>query len=275
MALEPTTFHELGGGGDGAGGRAMAGLARLVGLPGDGDDRWRCPRRRGRRGTSAPRCRRAPDGAALGDGGRPGSACRARQLHASAWPRATARTTCPTFENPQGRGEVDLEGALDEALPDQESRIPPTRPARCQVLVFCNHCDNPPCVRVCPTGATWKRDDGIVMMDWHRCIGCRYCIAACPYGSRSFNWRDPRPQIAAIRPGFPTRTRGVVEKCNLCEERLLTGEAPACVEACSQKAIVFGDLEDAELATCAASWPNARASAAAGARHQPAVYYLV
>ncbi len=110
--------------------------------------------------------------------------------------------------------------------------------------VLCNHCDVPPCVRVCPTQATWKREDGIVMMDWHRCIGCRYCVAACPYGSRSFNWLDPRSRISQLNPDFPTRTRGVVEKCNLCEERLAAGQLPACVEACKPKAMVFGDLED-------------------------------
>jgi [DsrC]-trisulfide reductase subunit O len=113
------------------------------------------------------------------------------------------------------------------------------------VLVLCNHCDNPPCVRVCPTQATWKRADGIVMMDWHRCIGCRYCVAACPYGSRSFNWLDPRPRIAEIRPDFPTRTKGVVEKCTFCEERLAQGLQPACVEACREKALTFGNLNDA------------------------------
>ena len=64
------------------------------------------------------------------------------------------------------------------------------------------------------------------MMDWHRCIGCRYCIAACPYGSRSFNWQDPRPGIASVNPDFPTRTKGVVEKCNFCEERLARGLKP-------------------------------------------------
>ena len=111
-------------------------------------------------------------------------------------------------------------------------------------LVFCNHCDNPPCVRVCPVQATWKRDDGIVAIDWHRCIGCRYCVAACPYGSRSFNWIDPRPSIAKIEPSYPTRTRGVVEKCTFCEERLAVGRGPACVEACTEGALVFGDLAD-------------------------------
>jgi Fe-S-cluster-containing dehydrogenase component len=112
------------------------------------------------------------------------------------------------------------------------------------IPLLCNHCANPPCTRVCPTQATWKREDGIVMMDWHRCIGCRYCIAACPYGSRSFNWQDPRPAIASINPDFPTRTKGVVEKCNFCEERLARGEKPACVDSCPEKAFVFGNLAD-------------------------------
>ena len=112
------------------------------------------------------------------------------------------------------------------------------------VVLLCNHCDDPPCVRYCPTRATWKREDGIVMMDYHRCIGCRYCMAGCPYGSRSFNWKDPRPFIKKVNLEFPTRTKGVVEKCNFCEERLSRGLIPACVEACKEKALVFGDLKD-------------------------------
>jgi Fe-S-cluster-containing dehydrogenase component len=112
------------------------------------------------------------------------------------------------------------------------------------VPVFCNHCDNPPCVRVCPTQATWRREDGLVMMDWHRCIGCRYCMAACPYGSRSFNWTDPRPHIPKTNTDYPTRTKGVVEKCTFCDERLAQGLLPACVAACDRKALLFGDLED-------------------------------
>jgi Fe-S-cluster-containing dehydrogenase component len=114
-------------------------------------------------------------------------------------------------------------------------------------LVFCNHCDNPPCVRACPTKATFKRKDGIVAMDYHRCIGCRFCMAACPYGMRSFNWRDPRPFIdkATYNKEFPTRMRGVVEKCNFCVERLAKGLQPACVEACGYTgALTFGDLND-------------------------------
>jgi len=110
------------------------------------------------------------------------------------------------------------------------------------VMVLCNHCDNPPCVKVCPTKATWKSEDGIVMMDYHRCIGCRYCMAACPYGARSFNWFDPRLFLKTVYQDFPTRTKGVVEKCNFCEERLVRGLLPACVEACKENALSFGDL---------------------------------
>lgn len=116
-----------------------------------------------------------------------------------------------------------------------------------QMLVLCNHCDNPPCVRACPTKATFKNKDGIVAMDYHRCIGCRFCMAACPYGSRSFNWRDPRQGLDMdnLNRLFPTRMRGVVEKCNFCAERLGRGEQPACVAATGNTgAMIFGDLND-------------------------------
>ena len=130
------------------------------------------------------------------------------------------------------------------AFPSEEGEYQVERLKNAPVPVFCNHCDNPPCVRVCPTQATWKREDGIVMMDWHRCIGCRYCMAACPYGSRSFNWVDPRPFLPVQNPDFPTRTKGVVEKCNFCESRIGNGGMPACVQACPQEAMKFGDLND-------------------------------
>ncbi|GAB6190975.1 sulfate reduction electron transfer complex DsrMKJOP subunit DsrO [Desulfocastanea catecholica] len=113
-------------------------------------------------------------------------------------------------------------------------------------LVLCNHCDEPPCVRVCPTKATFRMEaSGIVAMDYHRCIGCRFCMMGCPYGARSFNWMEPRPYIKEYNADFPTRMRGVVEKCNFCGERLALGLEPACVEAVKDiGAIVFGDLND-------------------------------
>ncbi|MBD3331587.1 4Fe-4S dicluster domain-containing protein [candidate division GN15 bacterium] len=143
-------------------------------------------------------------------------------------------------------------------------------------MVLCNHCDRPPCVRVCPTQATWKREsDGIVMMDMHRCIGCRYCVVACPYGARSFNFRDPRPHIEEINPKFPTRMRGVVEKCNFCAERLATGKMPACVKACKHGALKFGDLEDpqSEVRKILGDGFSIRRRPELGT--QPQVYYLV
>ena len=123
-----------------------------------------------------------------------------------------------------------------------------------EFLLLCNHCTNPPCCRVCPTKATWKREkDGVVMMDLHRCIGCRFCMAACPYGVRSFNWGDPRKAPKDLNPDFPTnptyptRSKGVVEKCNFCAERLAKGQLPACVDAANtikEKTLIFGDLAD-------------------------------
>ena len=144
---------------------------------------------------------------------------------------------------------------FEDAFPDEAHPYTAAALKDQPVLVLCNHCTHPPCVKVCPTAATWKRpQDGIVMMDMHRCIGRRYCIAACPYGARSFNWRDPRPYLhAAIRPEYPTRTKGVVEKCNFCEERLRDGLEPACVEEARKASggdppLTFGDLSDPDSA---------------------------
>ncbi len=144
-----------------------------------------------------------------------------------------------------------------------------------EILILCNHCDNPPCVKVCPTKATWKREDGIVMMDWHRCIGCRYCMAACPYGSRSFNWISPRPFIENITKNFPTRTKGVVEKCTFCDERLARNQLPACVEACPQKCLLFGDLNDSksEVRQVLANNFSIRRKPSLGTN--PKIYYIV
>jgi molybdopterin-containing oxidoreductase family iron-sulfur binding subunit len=162
-----------------------------------------------------------------------------------------------------------------EAFPEQKHDLLKQELRRLPTPVLCNHCDNPPCVRVCPVRATWKREDGLVMQDYHRCIGCRYCMVACPYGARSFNWRDPRRFIAGTNPDFPTRTQGVVEKCNFCEERLVQGRPPACVEACPEGALLFGDLEDGEsgLRRILESHHSLRRKPELGTR--PQVYYLM
>jgi Fe-S-cluster-containing dehydrogenase component len=152
----------------------------------------------------------------------------------------------PAFPNPKEEIKWTWTVPFEKAFPEHDLDLMEEGFPEKPVLLLCNHCDNPPCVRYCPTRATWRRDDGIVMMDFHRCIGCRYCMAGCPYGSRSFNWRDPRPFIKNINLDFPTRTRGVVEKCNFCEERLVQGLLPACVEACKAKALTFGDLKNPE-----------------------------
>jgi molybdopterin-containing oxidoreductase family iron-sulfur binding subunit len=142
-------------------------------------------------------------------------------------------------------------------------------------LVLCNHCENPPCVRACPTQATFKREsDGIVLMDFHRCIGCRFCMAACPFGARSFNFRDPRPFIKEVNDKFPTRMKGVVEKCNFCAERLAEGQLPACVEV-SEGKLTFGDLYDpeSEVRELIRSHYTIRRKQTLGT--EPSVYYIV
>ena len=142
-------------------------------------------------------------------------------------------------------------------------------------LVLCNHCENPPCVRACPTQATLKSEsDGIVLMDFHRCIGCRFCMAACPYGARSFNFRDPRPFIKEINDKFPTRMKGVVEKCNFCAERLAVGQLPACVEV-SQGKLTFGDLYDPESEVRELIKTNFTIRRKQTLGTEPSVYYIV
>jgi Fe-S-cluster-containing dehydrogenase component len=92
---------------------------------------------------------------------------------------------------------------------------------------LCNHCANPPCVDCCPTGASYQREDGIVLVDANKCVGCKACVMSCPYGARS-----PNPKL------------GVVQKCTFCVDRITAGKQPYCVESCHQQARIFGDLDD-------------------------------
>jgi Fe-S-cluster-containing dehydrogenase component len=115
--------------------------------------------------------------------------------------------------------------------------------------VQCQQCENPPCVKACPTQATWKEPDGIVVVDYNWCIGCRYCMAACPYGARRFNWGEPKRKPEEMNPdthylGNRPRYRGVVEKCTFCIQRTRNGKYPACVEVCPVGARKFGNLLD-------------------------------
>ena len=122
--------------------------------------------------------------------------------------------------------------------------------SRTYLPLACQHCENPACERVCPTGATYKDDKGRVEIDYDKCIGCRMCMAACPYNARTFNWNEPVRATGASYGDarVPERGRGVMEKCTLCKERTDEGDEPMCVRCCPADARIFGDLDDPDSA---------------------------
>ena len=110
----------------------------------------------------------------------------------------------------------------------------------------CLHCNNPPCVKVCPVGATFKRTDGIVLVDNERCIGCKFCMAACPYSSRVFNWEEPKVPKEALSKTYSPETStppkiGTVSKCDFCPDMVRKGELPSCVTSCPNGVLWYGD----------------------------------
>jgi len=170
----------------------------------------------------------------------------------------------------------------------------PPAPGSCLATpIPCMHCQDPPCVKVCPVGATYQTHEGITAQVWDRCIGCRYCMVACPYSRRYFNWDEPHwlGGVSSLNPDVAPRPRGVVEKCTLCHHRIraaierakvdeepLTDESlrrlPACAQSCPTQAITFGDLADpeSEVARLAADPRATRLLPEAGTR--PKVIYL-
>ncbi len=142
------------------------------------------------------------------------------------------------------------EGTLDVEKSDH-NYAPEEVPAegKYYMPVQCHQCDNPPCVKACPVRATWKEEDGIVVVDYNWCIGCRYCEAACPYWARRFNFAEPKIPQDDINPemaylGNRIRPRGTMEKCTFCLQRVRQGMYPKCVEACPTGARQFGNLLD-------------------------------
>ncbi len=143
----------------------------------------------------------------------------------------------------QQKGKMSLESAnsrFDHEVPKEGHFYMGTQ---------CFHCENPPCTQVCPVGATWKEKDGIVVVDYDWCIGCRYCEAACPYWGRRFNWKEPKVPEEEVNKnqhylGNRMRRSGCMEKCTFCIQRTRKGGLPACAEACPTGARIFGNLLD-------------------------------
>lgn len=146
----------------------------------------------------------------------------------------------------KGHKWIDLEEA--DRYYDAE-KVP--EPGYFYMPVQCQQCEKPPCVKACPTKATWQDPDGIVVIDYNWCIGCRYCMVACPYGARHFNWAEPgfpdkEMNLETNYLGNRPRYNGVVEKCTFCIQRSRKGRYPACVEVCPVGARKFGNLLDKE-----------------------------
>jgi len=146
--------------------------------------------------------------------------------------------------------QMDKEHGVDltHSTPYYNPELVP-EPGHFYMPTQCQQCRNPPCTKVCPVKATWKEPDGIVVIDYDWCIGCRCCTAACPYGARKFNWADPELPAAEMNPvthylGNRPRPKGVVEKCTFCIQRSRAGRYPACVEICPVGARKFGNLLD-------------------------------
>lgn len=157
--------------------------------------------------------------------------------------RATHESYIRVFEMPKGTFDFEQGNTTyDHAVPQEDKYYMP---------VQCLQCDNPPCVDVCPVEATWQEEDGIVVVDYNWCIGCRYCQAACPYHARRFNWKTPEIPADEVNPvqGYLSnriRPQGAVEKCHFCLHRTREGKMPACLEACPTGARIFGNLLDPE-----------------------------
>lgn len=129
------------------------------------------------------------------------------------------------------------------SLQDAEHSSPYWQPTTCM------HCDEPPCVKVCPVDATFKRQDGIVSIDSDRCVGCRFCMAACPYSTRIFNWDAPELPAEVAKQKYSCETsvpqkKGTVGKCDFCPDMVRKGELPHCVSACPNGVFMFGDMNE-------------------------------
>lgn len=159
------------------------------------------------------------------------------------------------------------------------------------VPIPCMHCERPECVKVCPVEACYRSDDGVVIQVWDRCIGCRACMVACPYGRRYYNWAAPGSAAASANPDVALRPAGVVEKCTLCQHRIRAASArarlddepltdaqlrllPACAAACPSRAITFGDRSDPQSTIAKLAQSPRAITLLAHLGTRPRVFYL-